>query len=238
MFEDSAEIYVITNKINNKKYVGQATCYLSNGKDWGTQKRWEKHLYQAHTGKCECRLLEYAIRKYCKKSFLVDIVLECGLHEANQYEIEYIEKYNTLVPNGYNLMTGGENGRKHSDETKQRMSITRTGKKHKEDTKKLIGQAHKNKKVTENTRKLIGKTSRYRNMSKENRDRIQTVLDIKQIDNLPIYINYIRYKSRNSEGFHVRHPQIKNKKFISKQLTLIKKYELAQEYIVNQRLSV
>lgn len=34
MFEDSGEIYVITNKHNNKKYIGQTVCYLSSGKKW------------------------------------------------------------------------------------------------------------------------------------------------------------------------------------------------------------
>jgi len=44
MFEDSGEIYMITNTHTNKKYIGQAVCYLSNGRRWGTDKRW-KNIY-------------------------------------------------------------------------------------------------------------------------------------------------------------------------------------------------
>ena len=38
-------------------------------------------------------------------------------------EIQYIQKYNCLVPNGYNLRLGGNSGR-HNAETKQKIAET------------------------------------------------------------------------------------------------------------------
>lgn len=39
-------------------------------------------------------------------------------------EIYYINKFNSIVPNGYNLRSGGNNGGKHNEETKRKISET------------------------------------------------------------------------------------------------------------------
>ena len=44
-----------------------------------------------------------------------------ALMNLNKYEIQYIEKYNSMVPNGYNLKKGGNSG-KHHEETKKKIS--------------------------------------------------------------------------------------------------------------------
>lgn len=241
MFEDSGEIYVITNKHNNKKYIGQAVCYLSSGKKWGSYKRWNKHISQANTNKCECRALENAIKKYGKESFYINVIIECGIHELNYFEDKYIKEYNTMCPYGYNIMSGGGNGRLHSIETRRRMSNTRIGKNHTQITKDKISLANKNKKINNETRIKISKTSRYRNMKEKNKETIDKLLCEKSIESLPIYINYITNKKTNSDGFIVRIPSFPYKKFMSKSITLSQKYDLANEYknkLSNQRLSV
>lgn len=232
---------MITNTHTNKKYIGQAVCYLSNGRRWGTDKRWKKHLYQAETNKCECRLLENAIRKYGQDSFDVTVLIECGIHELNDLENSYIHTYNTLSPNGYNLMTGGGNGRLHSIETKQKMSRTRTGKTHTDATKEKIGEKHKGKTVDNISREKIGSSSRYRNMKSDHKQKIESLLEEQCIDHLPMYINYITDKKRQSDGFVVRFPNTKPRKYMSKSLTLTQKYILATQHkhtISNQRMSV
>ena len=241
MFEDSGEIYIINNTINNKQYIGQSVCYLSNGKQWGSKKRWIKHISQATTNKCECRLLENAIRKYGETVFTLNVIVECGVHELNVLEEQYIQKYNTLAPNGYNLMTGGGNGRRHSDETRKKMTMSRIGKKHLTITKEKIGEKHKGKIVSEKTKEKIGESSRYRNIDIKHKEKIEQVLKENKLETLPIYINYITDIQRQSDGFIVRIPNYPYKKFISKSLTLTKKLALAQIYkqnISNQRLSV
>jgi group I intron endonuclease len=240
MFEDSGEIYIITNKINKKKYIGQAVCYLSNGRNWGSHKRWLKHIYQAITNKCECRALENAIRKYGQQSFDVNVLIECGIHELNQLEDEYINEYNTLTPNGYNLMTGGSNGRRHCLETRQKMTNTRIGKIHKQSTKDKIGQKHTGKIVSKQTIQKISSSSKYRNIKPEHKQTIEIILRTKHLENLPMYIYYII--NRQSDGFYVRIPKHKSKKFTSKSFTLLEKFNLAyiykQSILSNQRMSV
>jgi hypothetical protein len=79
-------------------------------------------------------------------------------------EIKYIEQYNSLVPNGYNLRLGGNSGR-HNAETKQKISDTlkknyanglvhprhQLGIPHSEITKKKISEANKGKPKSQET---------------------------------------------------------------------------------------
>ena len=88
-------------------------------------------------------------------------------------EIEYIKKYNCLVPNGYNLRNGGNNG-KHNEETKNKISKSlknkidviyskpQLGKPHNEETKKKISNSLKGKKKKkEAINKMINTRRKY-----------------------------------------------------------------------------
>lgn len=228
---DTGVIYLITNEINGKKYVGQAVSY-SGVRKWGSQRRRDSHVKNALNQKFECRLLENAINKYGPDNFSVIDIIECGVEELNDYEQYYIEQYQTLAPNGYNLMTGGANGRKHSEETKKLMSETRTGKKHSQITKEKIGIAHKNKEVTEETKENIGKTSKYRNMSEDNKNRLQSALKNINLQDLPMYIclSVDKRNNRNVDVIRVRVPGFSQKQFSQKNMSLEEKIQKAIEY--------
>ena len=91
------EIYIITNNVNGKQYVGKTTndCHI----------RFEQHKKSSHDN-----LLTRAFKKYGKENFVVEKVCECSSKdELNIKEIEYIEKYDTYN-NGYNMTLGGEGG--------------------------------------------------------------------------------------------------------------------------------
>lgn len=110
-------VYRITNKINGKIYIGLTRETLA--------KRWYDH----------CRItsrvsaLKSAIKKYGEDTFSREVLStynnEEDLVNAEKYYIEY---YNCLVPNGYNITIGGE-APKHSAESKKKMSLSRRGKK-------------------------------------------------------------------------------------------------------------
>lgn len=221
-------IYLIENIKNNKKYIGQAVNFLSSGRKWGSEGRWKSHIKQATNGSCECRLLENAIRKYGVENFVVKDLLECKTEELNLNEIKLIEKYNTLYPNGYNLMTGGGNGRLHSEETKKLMSKSRTGKTHSELTKERIGNSNRGLKVSVEGKKNISKASRYRNMNEYNKKRIKEALSKLDLTELPMYIIYCI--KRKTETIVVRNPKIKYKQFGKKNMSLEEKIKLAIEY--------
>ena len=102
-------IYKITNKINGKSYIGQTVQDIS--------KRWKQHCNSK-----TCRLLHNSIKKYGRENFLLEIVGTFPQERLNLEEIDTIKKYNTIVPNGYNLSFGGEGGGIPSKETRKRMS--------------------------------------------------------------------------------------------------------------------
>jgi group I intron endonuclease len=234
------EIYMAVNTTNSKKYVGQAVCWFSNGRKWGSIKRWRNHVERSLRGICECRALENAIRKYGDESFTLLILEECPVEELNYWEDYYIREYDTIAPNGYNLMSGGGNGRIHHQETRAKMSETRTGKKHSETTKQRMSLAQMGKVVSVQTRQSIGQTSKYRNMSVQNKEKIQKALDELGIERLPMYIGYTldRRYGRNVDVITVR--VTPPKKFADKKRSLVEKIQLAIEYLQfhTQRSSV
>lgn len=111
-------IYKITNIITNKIYIGQT-------KQKDPQYRWNDHIRTIKYGN-GCPLLMKAAKKYGIESFKFNIIIICFDEDLDKYEIEYIKKYNTICPNGYNISDGGNinNGfknKKHTEETKQKI---------------------------------------------------------------------------------------------------------------------
>ena len=96
-------IYQFTNNLNNKKYIGQSKSIES---------RYKRHLAAAKSGAHSA--LYAAIRKYGIENFSFSVVQECSLEELNDLEKYYIRTYNTRVPNGYNIMPGGQSTKTES----------------------------------------------------------------------------------------------------------------------------
>jgi group I intron endonuclease len=106
-------IYLITNKINGKQYVGQTQC-----EDIWT--RWKQHM---KIDSCSLgRYIANAYKKYGIENFDFKIICVCFDENCDDYEDEYVKKFNTIVPNGYNLRGGGGNRGKHHPETLKLMS--------------------------------------------------------------------------------------------------------------------
>jgi group I intron endonuclease len=112
-------IYKITNTINGMCYIGQTTQ-----KDPNT--RWRGHINAVKYGN-GCPVLSHAIQKYGEDKFKFEVLIICFDSDVNHYEQSYIEKYKTLVPNGYNVQVGGNvggmfKGHHHTEETKRVLS--------------------------------------------------------------------------------------------------------------------
>lgn len=136
----SGQIYLIQNKINGKCYIGQALCFTGNNNSkWGTLGRWKSHLREAiNAGKDHCVLLNNAIRKYGENNFDISTLIKCDKNELDNYEIKFVEEYNSIQPNGYNIKFGGYSS-KNNETTILKMKESHTGKEHSEETKKKIG---------------------------------------------------------------------------------------------------
>ena len=109
------DIYIITNIVTNKQYVGQANTHrLNNGKyrPFGYQRRLKDHISEAicNTKKKQCTYLNNSIRKHGEDNFKVQLLERCLPENANATEIKYISEKSTLYPSGYNLSLGGRKG--------------------------------------------------------------------------------------------------------------------------------
>lgn len=209
-------IYLITNKLNNKRYVGQTIRTL--------KKRWYEHCKTDD----RCVALNSAIQKYSPENFECVKLCRASNEELDELETKYIKEYNSVCPNGYNIQTGGGKGRKHCPESRERMRKSKLGNKNPnfgkprtDETKQKISEAKSGSK-----HHFYGKHLNYEhklNLSKAHKK-----------DNLPMYLTHCKARpmQSQSEGYCVtNHPNGKNKYFTSKTLSLEEKYQLALKYL-------
>ena len=129
-------IYLITNNINGKTYVGQT-------RQIKPKNRWRQHTNDPRG------ILKTAFDKYGIDNFEFKTIHEVPNDELNELEIREISERNTLCPYGYNLQSGGHCvdvhpetrekqkalwgpnhplwNHKHSDETKMKISEATRG---------------------------------------------------------------------------------------------------------------
>jgi group I intron endonuclease len=125
-------VYKYTSKTTGKSYIGQTNQPSA---------RMKKHQ-KADSGYA----FSNAILKYGFDDFIFNVLAEgLLLSQANTLESQYIDKFNCLSPNGYNLRMGGDNA-VFSDESRKKLSITQTGRKLSESTKAKISEIQIGKK--------------------------------------------------------------------------------------------
>lgn len=95
-------IYVLTNRTNGKRYVGQTEQRL--------ERRWSCHLHRAKFG--YMTYLSRAIRKHGPEVFDKRVIIKVPTRElADYFEKSWIFLFNTLDREfGYNLAEGGSGG--------------------------------------------------------------------------------------------------------------------------------
>ena len=126
-------IYLITNKINNKHYVGQTTDKKGfngryHGKGVGIERVYNHYASREKHKRNYNKHLYDAINKYGFESFMINECLDKAFsqQELNTKE-QYWVKFHNSFNNGYNNNYGGENN-KHTEETKLKISNSEKGK--------------------------------------------------------------------------------------------------------------
>ena len=156
-------VYLITNNITQQKYVGDRTSYVKPDEDkyFGSGIR----LYED-------------VRKYKKENFS-KIILETfdTRREAGERQGFYIKLYKTHISEGgYNIQPDGGicyGSRKHSIESRRKISEASKNQIQSEETKLKRSESHKGKKLSEETKEKIKAANKGKKHSAETIEKIK-----------------------------------------------------------------
>ena len=150
-------IYMYVNKINGRRYVGQA-------KDFN--RRHKEHKAQSS----HKTPIDKAFKKYGEENFEIKILAENipTQEKMNEYEKFFIKRYDTLIKNGmgYNISDGGSNGNPLAGKTEEEIEEIKRkqsenacrhweGKHLSDETKQKLSEARKGQKLSETTKQKI-----------------------------------------------------------------------------------
>lgn len=126
-------IYLITNKINGKKYVGKTLYSLKKRFDEHCIGYKDNHMY-----------IDSAIHKYGKENFTIDVLTTCDDSEWKYWENFYINQCNShWSEGGYNLSWGGDHNPMEDEEVKRRHAVACASPEHREKLMKAsTGKKH------------------------------------------------------------------------------------------------
>lgn len=154
-------IYQIINKINGKKYIGSSINLRS---------RKSQHFNKLKNNSHGTKHLQYSYNKYGKESFEFQVLLYCSNENLLFYEQRAIDlcdknkSYNKriIAENNFGIKLSEEHkmkirnagiGRKHSEESKIKMSIASQNMS--EWHRKRISETHKGKKISDEIKKKL-----------------------------------------------------------------------------------
>jgi len=156
-------VYLTTNLITGKQYIGDRTCYCKPEKD-----------PYIGSGK---PAFERAKKKYGKLNFKKQIIeFFLTRQEAFDAQEKYIKQYNTIIPNGYNISPTGGSGKggKLSESSKNKIKLKLLGIKHSDERRKNISKSHigqisywKGKKLPKTVCKKISDSHKGKKQSEE-----------------------------------------------------------------------
>ncbi len=158
--EKNHYVYLTTNLINGKQYVGDHTI---NPKE---------NLYYIGSGS----YLYKANKKYTEFNFFKEILEWFETREeAFLAQEKYIKQYNTLVPNGYNINPKGGHqvSGSMSEETKNKIRLKRKGIKLNLSPEQRLrrSEVQKGKQHTKETKNKISESNKNKKMSNESKEK-------------------------------------------------------------------
>ena len=128
-------IYKITNLFNGKEYIGAHGTDNINDRYLGSGKLLKRDIKKYGNSNFERKILEYYNE---------------SITYPPKLEFIWINKYNTLIPNGYNISPTGGGYVLHTDETRENLSKLSMG--------NTSAKAHKGRTLSKEHRKNIKKS--------------------------------------------------------------------------------
>lgn len=125
-------IYKITNKINDKVYIGQTTTSLES--------RFYKHCWDAKNKENANSPLYKAMLKYGIENFSISLIENCENSLLDEREKYWIQYYNSFYGDGYNATSGGGGNAKVDEQ--EILILWEQGKNQKEIAKTLSCDRH------------------------------------------------------------------------------------------------
>ena len=124
-------VYMHTNRINGKKYIGITSQKYVTG-------RWHNG-----EGYKQQRRFYSAIKHYGWDGFIHEVLFSnLSKDEAERKEVELISKYRANDPeHGYNIENGGHTN-KYTEEQRKQMSLSHIGIKHTRETREKMSASH------------------------------------------------------------------------------------------------
>jgi len=153
-------IYTITNTENKKAYIGQSSHI---------EKRWKEHSYELKNNRHPNPYLQNSWNKHGEQAFVFQLIEECteeSLTAREQYWLDHFkglgETYNIAV-----CTNSPMKGRKHSEDSKVKISLSNKGKRQSCLNKLMIAEANKTRwigrKHSEETKTKLAEITRERN---------------------------------------------------------------------------
>jgi len=138
-------VYLLTNMVNGKRYVGQTTK--------GLDKRWTRYCWPSEATK---RMpIVHAIRKYGMVNFERRVLEICASQEhLDDREKHWANDLNAFSPNGYNLRAGAGRG-SVSEETRNKLRILNLGRKASKDARHRMSVSHLGNKMSKATKEKL-----------------------------------------------------------------------------------
>lgn len=165
---------MITNNVNNKRYVGKSVQ---------PTRRWLGHKSYARRG--DLRRLYCSMRKHGVEQFKFEILTWCDSEDAAFLEEKRIvTEWNLCDPRvGYNLTSGGRGGCRVSDQVRHRMKLrepSMKGRKHTEETKRLLSidssganNANFGKHKSDETKQKMSDSQKGRKFTDDHREKLR-----------------------------------------------------------------
>ena len=186
-------IYKIINTKNQKIYIGKHQTLNVDDSYFGSG-----------------IALEKAIKKYGKKWFTKEVLYIFDTEfEMNEKEKEIVNEKFISTNQTYNLGVGGEGGshfkgKKHTEETKKRLSEIAKNRVFSDETKQKISEGNRKRIISDETKKKLSDKAKERFSSQKERDRIsksvKTIMTDEVRNKISIAAKIREEKKRNITG--------------------------------------